>query len=320
MTVVTVGRRPGAAARRDAGRRTAQRGPAALFLSPALLVICAFVFVPMVLTAWISLHEWSMFTSIGDMRWVGLDNYTTIWRGGEFRQALWHTLLYAIMVVGITLPLAFLLALLLYSRADGAGKGGLGAGGHGRHLVRTILFATYVVPTVAVALVWGNLYAPDYGPLSQMTSALGLGRIGWTSDPDLALLSLALFNVWQMLGYYTVLLVAGLTQIPGEVYEAARVDGAGQIRQIASITVPLLRRTLVFVGMIAVINAVQVFDPVYLLTQGGPSNATNVLTYDIQRTAFQFGLAGQASAMALSLLLVLAVLAGTVFGVRRLAR
>jgi multiple sugar transport system permease protein len=269
----------------------------------------------MVLTALISLHEWSMFTSIGEMRWVGLDNYTTIWSGGEFRQALWHTLLYAIMVVGITLPLAFLLALLLFSRAS-TNRHGVG----GRHLVRTILFATYVVPTVAVALVWGNLYAPDYGPLSQVTSAVGLGRVGWTSDPDLALLSLALFNVWQMLGYYTVLLIAGLTQIPGDVYEAARVDGAGQVRQTISITVPLLRRTLVFVGMIAVINAVQVFDPVYLLTQGGPSNATNVLTFDIQRTAFQFGLAGQASAMALSLLLVLAVLGGTVFGLRRLVR
>jgi multiple sugar transport system permease protein len=320
VTVLTLGRRQGAAARQDAGRRRSPRGAAVLFLSPALLVICVFVFVPMVLTAWISLHEWSMFTSIGDMRWVGLDNYTTIWGGAEFRQALWHTLLYAIMVVGITLPLAFLLALLLYSRAAGAGAGRLGSGVRGRHLVRTILFATYVVPTVAVALVWGNLYAPDYGPLSQLTSALGLGRVGWTTDPDLALLSLALFNVWQMLGYYTVLLIAGLTQIPGDVYEAARVDGAGQVRQTISITVPLLRRTLVFVGMIAVINSVQVFDPVYLLTQGGPSSATNVLTYDIQRTAFQFGLAGQASAMALSLLLVLAVLAGTVFGLRRFIR
>jgi len=298
VTVPYVARRRGALARRGAG---------AVFLSPALIVIGAFVFVPLGLSAWISLHEWSMFTPINEMSWVGVDNYRTLWTSGDFRTTLWNTFLYGLMVVGLTLPLAFLLALLLYFPTV-----------RGRYVVRTILFATYVVPTVAVALVWGNLYAPGYGPLDQLVAALGFEPVGWISDPDVALFSLALFNVWQMLGYYTVLLVAGLTQIPGEVYEAARVDGAGRLRQTVSITIPLLGRTLVFVGMIAVINAVQVFEPVYLLTQGGPSNATNVLTFDIQRTAFQFGLAGQASAMALSMLLVLVVLAGAVFGTRRL--
>jgi ABC-type sugar transport system permease subunit len=283
------------------------RGAAAVFLSPALIIIGAFVFVPLGLSVWVSLHEWSMFTPISEMSWVGVDNYRTIWTSGDFRTTLWNTILYGLMVVGLTLPLAFMLALLLYFPTV-----------RGRYVVRTILFATYVVPTVAVALVWGNLYAPGYGPLDQLVVALGFEPVGWISDPDVALFSLALFNVWQMLGYYTVLLVAGLTQIPGEVYEAARVDGAGRLRLTVSITIPLLRRTLVFVGMIAVINAVQVFEPVYLLTQGGPSNATNVLTFDIQRTAFQFGLAGQASAMALSMLLVLVVVAGAVVGTRRL--
>jgi len=241
------------------------------------------------------------------MRWLGLDNYRELWGSGNFRSSLWHTVVYALMVVGITLPLAFLLAMLLYFPSV-----------RGRHVVRTILFATYVVPTIAVALVWGNLYAPGYGPLDQMVMALGLDSVGWISDPDVALFSLALFNVWQMLGYYTVLLIAGLTQVPAEVFEAAKIDGAGWWRQTASIIIPLLRPTLVFVGMIAVINSIQVFDPVYLLTQGGPSDATNVLTFEIQRTAFQFGLAGQASAMAMSLLLVLLVVAGTVLAARRL--
>jgi ABC-type sugar transport system permease subunit len=295
-----VGRRGGAAA---------HGGTAAFLLSPALLVIGVFVLVPIALTAWISLHEWSMFTSFGDMRWVGLSNYTALWESGDFRSVLWHTLLYGVMVLGLTLPLAFLLALLLYFPTV-----------RGRYVVRAILFATYVVPTVAVALVWSNIYAPGYGPLDQILTAFGAEPVGWISDPDVALFSLALFNVWQMLGYYTVLLVAGLTQIPGDVYEAAKVDGAGRLRQTISITIPLLRRTLVFVGMIAVINAIQVFDPVYLLTQGGPSNATNTLTFEIQRTAFQYGLAGQASAMALSLLLVLVVAVAAVFGVRRVIR
>lgn len=282
---------------------TKQKGAAALLVSPALLLMAAFVAVPILLTAWISLHDWSMYTPISQMRWVGLRNYTELWRGGAFPATLLRTLVYTVLVAVVTVPLAFVLATLLYFPNV-----------RGRHLVRTILFATYVVPTVAVAIVWSSLYAPSYGPLSQLTG----GSIGWTSDPDLALASLALLNVWQMLGYYTVLLVAGLTQIPGEIYEAARVDGAGRLRQTFSITIPLLRRTLVFVTMIAVINAVGVFDPVYLLTQGGPADATTVLTFDIQRQAFQFGLAGQASAMALTLLLALVAVAGAVLGVRRL--
>jgi multiple sugar transport system permease protein len=120
-----------------------------------------------------------------------------------------------------------------------------------------------------------------------------------------------------MLGYYTVLVLAGLTQVPGEVYEAARVDGANFVRQSVSITLPLLKRTTLFVVIIAIINAVQVFDPVYVLTQGGPINSTNVITYDIDRTAFSYGLAGEASAMAFSLLVMLVAVAAIVIALMR---
>jgi multiple sugar transport system permease protein len=120
-----------------------------------------------------------------------------------------------------------------------------------------------------------------------------------------------------MLGYYTVLVLAGLTQVPGEVYEAARVDGANFVRQSVSITRPLLKRTTLFVVIIAIINAVQVFDPVYVLTQGGPINSTNVITYDIDRTAFSYGLAGEASAMAFSLLVMLVAVAAIVIALMR---
>ena len=276
------------------------------FLSPALILICAFVVVPMALTFWISLHRWSMFTPLTEMEFVGTENYRSVLTSASHLAALRNTVVYVGLSAAVTIPLAFLLALLLYF-----------PGLRGRGLVRVLLFSTYVVPTVAIVIIWSNLYAPGYGPIDNLLALVGIGSPGWLSNPQSALLSLVIFNVWQMLGYYTVLLIAGLTQIPGDVYEAARVDGAGALRQTTSITIPLLRRTFVFVGMIAVINAIQVFDPVYLLTQGGPSDSTNVLTYDIQRTAFQFGLAGQASAMALCLLLVLVVVMGSVFGVRR---
>src|SRR5690606_23576381 len=133
-------------------------------------------------------------------------------------------------------PLAGLVAMLLYfPKLKGAG------------VVRVILFATYVIPTIAVVIVWGNLYAPGYGPFSAVFTAVGVTPPGWLSDPRIALLSVVIFNVWQMLGYYVILITAGLTQIPEELFEAAKLDGAGIIRQTWSVTVPLLKPTLLFV-------------------------------------------------------------------------
>jgi ABC-type sugar transport system permease subunit len=113
-----------------------------------------------------------------------------------------------------------------------------------------------------------------------------------------------------MLGYYVILLIAGLTQINEELYEAARIDGAGVIRQTWSITIPLLRPSLVFVVLMTFVNSIQVFDPIYLLTQGGPANSTNVVGFEIQRSAFQYGMAGESSALAVSLFLMVVAVGG----------
>ena len=270
-------------------------------LSPAMAIIVLFVFVPIGLTFWISLHDWSMLTPISEMKWRGLDNYRTLLHDESFHTAARNTVVYVLLAVGLTLPLSLMLGMLLYFPPV-----------RGRGVVRTALFATYVVPTVAIAIVWSSLYAPIYGPFAQVFDLLGLSPPLFLSAPSSALFSLVVFHVWQMLGYYVILVVAGLTQIPGELYEVARVDGASFLRQTFSITLPLLRRTCVFVVMIAVINAVQVFDPVYILTQGGPIDSTNVISFTIQRTAFDYGLAGEASAMAFSLLVVLVAVSGAV--------
>jgi len=284
-------------------RRTdrAHRGiTAAIFLSPTLLVIGLFTMVPMIMTIVISFHRWSMFTPITDMDFVGFDNYARLLNDSARVQAIANTGVYVLLSVLITVPLAFLIAMLLYFPRL-----------RGRNVVRVILFATYVIPTIAIVIIWSNIYAPGYGPLSAMVQAIGLTPPGWLSDPQWALLSLVIFNVWQMLGYYVILLVAGLTQIPEELYEAAKVDGAGIVRQTWSITLPMLSGSLVFVVLMTIINSIQVFDPIYLLTQGGPAGSTNVVSFEIQRSAFQYGQAGDASALAVSLFMLI-VLVGVV--------
>jgi ABC-type sugar transport system permease subunit len=266
----------------------------------------AFVVAPIALTAWISLHEWSMFTPLGDWTWVGIDNYRDLAGNRTFRIALRNTLLYAGLSLVAIVPLALALGMLLF--------GGMG---RASPTLRAIVFVPYMIPTIAVAIIWGYLYSPLYGPLNQILNVAGLPRQSWLGSVDTAMLSLVILNVWQTVGYYTVLVIAGLTQIPTVYYEAARIDGAGPLQRIVHVTLPLLRRTLLFVVVIAIINTVQVFEPVYVLTQGGPANATNVLSFQIYKSAFEFGLAGQASAMAFVLFLVLA---GAVVIVMRLLR
>jgi multiple sugar transport system permease protein len=284
-------------------RRRTQAGWSALFLSPTLLVIGIFTVVPMVMTFVISFHQWSMFTPMGEMTFVGLDNYRRLLSDPARVQAIGNTAVYVGLSVLITVPLALLVSLLLYFPTL-----------KGKDLVRVLLFATYVIPTVAIVIIWSNIYAPGYGPLSATLEAVGIPSPAWLSDPSWALVSLVIFNVWQMLGYYVILLIAGLTQIPEELYEAAKIDGAGIVRRTWSITVPLLRRSLVFVILMTFINSIQVFDPIYLLTQGGPAGSTDVVSFEIQRSAFQYGLAGEASALAVSLFMMIVVV-GAVLGI-----
>lgn len=230
------------------------------------------------------------------MHFVGLANYRSIFGDPGFLQALRNTLAYAGLSILCIVPLALAFGMFLFQGTVG-----------GKSALRTVLFLPYMIPTIAVAIIWSYLYSPLYGPLNQILGWVGLRRQAWLGSVDLAMISLVIFNVWQTVGYYTVLVIAGLTQIPVTFYEAAVIDGAGALQRVAYITLPLLRRTLLFVVVIAVINTVQVFDPVYVLTQGGPAGATNVLSYQIYKSAFEYGLAGRASSMAFVLFVILVV-------------
>lgn len=268
----------------------------AVFLAPGVGLIALFVLVPIVLAAWISLHLWSMYTPLTQMQFVGLANYQDVLGDSTFQQALLNTVIYSGLSIVLIVPLSLFFGIFLYRLTI-----------RGKTLLRSLLFLTYMVPTVAVAIIWGYLYSPLYGPINQILGLLHLPPQSFLGSTNEAMVSLVVLNVWQTLGYYTVLVLAGLTQISEDYYDASSIDGAGTLAQTRYVTVPMLRRTLTFVLVIVLINSLQVFDPIYVLTQGGPVNSTNVLTYDIYQTAFQFGRAGAASAMAILLLVVLAV-------------
>jgi multiple sugar transport system permease protein len=279
-------------------------------LSPAISLLGVFVAAPMALTIWLAFQEWSTETGFGEARFVGLDNFLAIFGsssvGRDFKGALTNTALYTLGSIALILPLSIALGLLVYQRRV---KGGI--------TLRTILFSTYMTPMIAVALVWSKLYSPSEGPINQMLGWVGLPPGRWLSSPDTALGSIVILNVWQQVGYFTVLAVAGLTQIPASLYEAAELDGAGPLQRFVHLTLPLLKRTLLFCAVIAVINAVQVFEPVALITEGGPVGSTNVLTYHIRRVGIERSQGGLGSAMAVTLMLALIVTIVALFGLAR---
>lgn len=290
-------------------RRQAQSAVMTM-LAPATGLISVFVFVPMLLTIWLSFQSWSTQTGFETARFIGVQNFIDIFSnssvGRDFKAALLNTLIYTLLSVALILPLSMAFGLLVHQKLA---PGGI--------VLRTILFSTYMVPMIAVALVFSKLYSPTEGPLNQILGWIGIPPQKWLSSPQTALVSIVILNVWQQVGYFTVLAVAGLTQIPYSMYEAAKIDGANPLQRFWWITLPLLGNTLLFSAVIAIINAVQVFEPVALITQGGPVNATNVLTYFIRRVGIERAQGGAGSAMAVTLMLSLVVAIAALFAFAR---
>lgn len=282
------------------------RAASAALLAPSVGLIGVFILLPIVLTIWLSFNDWSTQTAFADAQFAGLANYGELFGDGpvgrDFRQATVNTFAYAGMSIALILPLSIAFGLFVYRVSL-----------RSTLVLRTTLFSTYIVPSIAAAIVWAKLYSPTEGPINQILQWFGIGAQPWLSSPDTALGSLVILNVWQQVGYFTVLVIAGLTQIPGDVYEAAAIDGARGFALFRRITLPLLRNTMLFTVVIALINAIQVFEPVVAITQGGPVGATNVLTFHIRRVGIERAQGGLGSSMAVMLLLALGLTVALIF-------
>jgi multiple sugar transport system permease protein len=267
-----------------------------LFLSPAILFFLVFLVGPMLFGLFISTRDWNMLQPPFASRSVGLNNYRGLLLDDEvFRLSLVNTFLYA---VGTMLPLIVLALLLALALNQPLAL---------RALFRTAYFVPVVTSAVAVSIVWGYLYNPVYGPINAALDLLGLPTQRWLTSAELALPSVMLMGIWKGIGYYMVIFLAGLQNVPREYYEAARVDGASPRHTFWHITVPLLKPTTMFVFITAAIYALQVFTPVFILTHGGPANASNVLVLYMYDTAFLYLKMGRAAAMAFVLFVILLV-------------
>lgn len=264
-----------------------------LFVAPAVTLIGAFSFVAIGYSLWISLHRFDVLALHN--AFVGLDNYRDVLSDELFRLSLLNTTYY----VALTVPSILCGALVLALLADQAGRGG--------PLVKMAYFVPSITPGVVVSLLWLWLLRDD-GALNQLLLLVGIQGPNWLQDTHTAMPAIVIVTTWQSVGYYMIVFMAGLGDIPKVYYEAATIDGAGPITRFLHVTVPLLRNTFVFVIAMLIIGSYQVFTQVYIMTNGGPQNATEVIQAQVFRNAFQFvGKMGYASAMAWVLFAIISV-------------
>ncbi len=265
------------------------------FVLPALVVLMVFKYVPMAWALGLSLTSYDMLTP---PRYIGLENYIYLFRDSLFLQALGNTVVY---VVGSTIPiwiLALALALVFAARFPG------------KSFFMSALFLTNVMPVLVAAVVWKFLFHP-HGLVNVLQSYIGIGRIDWLTDSNMAMVGIIGVTIWRFTPYFMVVYLAGLLAIPKEYYEAAALDGASAWAQFRHITVPLLTPVMVFVVVVSVLLAARIFLLPFVMTQGGPGGATRVLAMFIYETGFVYfkmGLAAAASTILFSIVLVFTII------------
>lgn len=263
-----------------------------LYVLPAFLVYAAFALYPLVKAVYLSLFEWDGLT-VGT--WAGLSNYQEVLTDERLRASFGHALVLMFFFAVIPLVVGLVLASILH-RANVRGLG----------FFRTVVFLPQVVAMVVIAVAWRRIYAPD-GTINSVLTSVGLESWtrGWLGEYAFALPAVGLIGTWFESGLVTVLLLAGMGRIPRDLYEAARLDGAGAIREFFAVTLPSVRGEIAVALTLTVIAALKTFDLIYMTTSGGPGHTTTVPSYEVYRQAFELGQVGLACTIGVCLTVII---------------
>lgn len=277
-----------------------------MFLGPGLALLTLFTAWPLVRTAYLSFTDYNLLTS---PEWVGLDNYRTLVADPQVANALKNTVLYAVVVTPITIALALAFALALNARFFGRG------------FVRTAVFVPFVVSLAVVSIAFRFLLDPNYGLISHWLGAVGLAPAnGALAQPGTAMVAIMVVGVWKNVGFYMVMFLAGLQSIPGDLYEAAELDGANRFQKFRAVTMPLLSNQTMLVSILAATASFQVFDQIKVMTNGGPAMSTETLVVLVNRVGIsnlKFGYGSAVSVVLLVLILALSLVQYLYFGRRQ---
>lgn len=270
------------------------------FVLPFVLVYVGFLILPILLQLRMSFSNWSL-VGAGANDFLGLQNYGELFGDPDFWASLWHTLYFTLLTTPPLVILALVLAMLTNRVRFAQG------------FFRSAFFAPYVLPVSVMSLIWVWLYQPGFGLINSYLTSFGFEEIGWLSDSDVAMISVAIATVWWTMGFNYVLYLAGLQEIPQELYEAASVDGAGPWARTRFITIPLLNRTTALIIVLQILASLKVFQQIYLMTAGGPSFSTRPIIQYIYDQGFTSYRVGYASAMSTVFFVAVLILAAVWF-------
>ena len=273
-------------ARRSAGFEAHRRRAGLMLVSPALLLILLLSITPLVVAIVLSFTHYDLFTA---PQFIGFTNYRSLFRDDDFWQALGNTVTFAVGQVGIGVVVAIAVALLFNQSLAGGS------------VMRTIVYIPQAASYVVVALLWTMLLDPAYGPIDRLLQALGARPLYFLTSSELAMPSIIVMSLWRNLGYFMVIILAALKAVPRELLEAAAIDGAGPVGRFFYITLPGIASAVVFVAITWFLGALQMFTQSYVMTRGGPVNATKTLVYIMYEQAFAALNIGKASAVAVLL-------------------
>lgn len=269
-----------------------------VFILPALVGTLIFIIIPVICSFGLSFAKWDLLNPI---QFVGLANYREIFSEALFYKILLNTVVFAIAtsVLGVIIPLV--LACILNSKIRGA------------EFYKTAYFLPFITPMIVIGVVWEWIFDPNIGLLNHVLHL----HINWLYDTHFAMPALIIVSVWKLIGYNMVIFLSSLAGISQSMFEAAKIDGANELQTFKNVTVPLLSPTIFFVVIITAISSFQVFDLIYLMTQGGPLNSTNVLVYAIYQNAFEYFNVGKASAIAYVLFVIILILTFVQWNLRK---
>ncbi len=274
-----------------------------ILILPTVLGLLIFTLGPILASLYFSFTNWNLLSA---PKWRGLDNYIELFtKDPLFWTTLKNTAYYVLGTVPTGTILALLLAIALNQKIKGLA------------IFRTIYFIPVVSSVVAISVLWSFLYQADFGLINQALRALGFKGVGWLSSPTWAMPAVIIMSIWHGLGYNIVIFIAGLQSIPQDYYEAARIDGANAWQNFHHITLPLISPVTFFVITLSLIASFQVFEQAYVMTQGGPVNATKTIVYYLYQNGFMNFHMGYASAIAYILFLIIVVLTLFQFSLQR---
>jgi multiple sugar transport system permease protein len=266
---------------------------AMVFLLPYLLIFSIFRFIPSVGGLVVSFFKWSLG---GDPKFIGIDNYVNLAQDGSFYTSIRNTLSFFVLTVPVLVVASLLLAMLLNQKLAG------------RRVMRTISIIPYVLIPSIVGIMWNWMFDNNFGLLNYYIKKLGGSPVFWLTDERFALIAVSIVVVWTYIGYDMILFLAGLQGIPKETYEAAEVDGASTFQVFWHITLPLLKPVTMMVSTLTLVNVVQLFDQIYVMTNGGPGTSTLTMVQYMYTSAFTNYELGYGSAIEVVILVLLMVL------------